>query len=58
MRSEVIASGAIDFFINSALSINLFILILALIPTHYFHGEMKGMETDGLQIINAIKSQS
>ena len=56
LHSEVIASDAIDFFVSSAFSINLFILILALIPIHYFHGEMKGMETDGLQIINAIKS--
>ncbi len=55
LQSEVIASGAMEFFLNSALFINLFILILALLPTHYFHGEIKGMETDGLQIIHAIK---
>ena len=55
LRSEVIASDAIEFFLNSALFINLFILILSLIPTRYFHGETKGMETDGLQIIHAIK---
>ncbi len=55
LHSEVIASSAIESFISSAFSINLFILTLTLIPTHYFHGETKGMETDGLQIINAIK---
>lgn len=55
LRSEVLASSAIEFFLNSALFINLFILILSLIPTRYFHGEIKGMETDGLQIIHAIK---
>ena len=55
LHSEVIASGAVEFFINSALFINAFILILSLVPTHYFHGETKGLETDGLQIINAIR---
>lgn len=56
LQSEVISSSAIESFVSSALSINLFTLILAVIPTHYFHGEVKGMETDGLQIINAIQS--
>ena len=55
LHSEVIASDAIEFFIRSALFINIFILVLALIPTHYFHGEIKGTETDGMQIIKAIK---
>lgn len=55
LHSEVIASDAIESFVNIALSINLFILILSLIPAHYFLGEIKGAETDGLQIINAIK---
>ena len=56
LHSEVIASDAIESFINSALYINFFTLILALIPTHYFHGEIKGLETDGLQIIKAIEN--
>ena len=56
LHSAFIASDAIESFISIALSINLFTLILALIPSHYFHGEIKGIETDGLQIINAIKS--
>lgn len=56
LHSELIASDAIEFFVRSALFINLFTLILALMPTHYFHGEIKGMETDGLQILHAIKN--
>lgn len=55
--SEVITTDAVEFFINCALSINLFILVLSLIPTHYFLGEIKGLETDGLQIINAIRNK-
>lgn len=46
---------AIKFFLNTAFSINLFILVLSIAPFHYFYGEIKGMETDGLQIIHAIK---
>ena len=34
------------------------ILILSLLPAHYFHGEMKGMETDGLQILHAIRRKA
>ena len=52
---EVITPSAIESLINSALSLNLFILVLSVIPAHYFHGERKGMETDGLQILNAIR---
>ena len=55
-HSELIALSAIESFIGIALSINFFILILPVIPTHYLYGEVKGLETDGLQIINAIKS--
>ena len=55
-HSELIALSAIKSFIGIALSINFFILILPVIPTHYLYGEVKGLETDGLQIINAIKS--
>lgn len=57
LHSAVLADGAIESFINSAFFIHLFTLILALIPAHYFHGEMRGMETDGLQILNAIRGQ-
>ena len=44
-----------EFFLNFALILNLFILLLSLAPVHYFHGEVKGLETDGLQIIHALK---
>lgn len=53
----LIASGAIEFFINYALFLNVFILALSIIPIHYFWGEIRGMETDGLQILNALKSK-
>ena len=56
-NSEVITPEAIEFFINAAFFINLFILIMSLIPAHYFLGEIKGLETDGLQIINAFKDK-
>ena len=55
LHSEIITPSAVDTFINSAISINLFVLVLSVIPTRYFHGEIKGIETDGLQIINAIR---
>ena len=53
----LIASGAMEFFINYALFLNVFILALSIIPIHYFWGEIRGMETDGLQILNALKSK-
>lgn len=37
--------------------LNLFILVLSLLPIRYFFGEIKGLETDGLQIIHALKKQ-
>ena len=57
LHSEVFADGAIESLVNSAFFINLFILILTLIPAHYFYGEARGMETDGLQILNAIRGR-
>ncbi|MBR4656977.1 MAG: hypothetical protein IKO68_10525 [Oscillospiraceae bacterium] len=54
-QSDYFADGAIESFLNSALSINLCTLILSVAPIHYFHGEMKGTESDGLQIIHALK---
>ena len=56
LHSEIITAEAVEFFVRAALSINLFILIQSLIPAHYFYGELKGMETDGLQIIKAFRS--
>lgn len=54
-HSEVITSGAIEFFVDFALFLNLSILVMSMIPVHYFHGEIKGLETDGLQIIRILK---
>lgn len=54
-RSEIIAPSAVESLISSALFVNSVILVLSLIPTHYFYGEIKGLETDGRQIINAIQ---
>ena len=48
--SAVIASGTIEFFVNFALCYNAFIFALSVIPAHYFSGEIRGMETDGLKI--------
>ncbi len=54
-RSDILADGVIEFFLNSALYLNLFILLLSVAPVHYFFGEVKGLETDGLQILDAIR---
>ncbi len=54
-QSDILADGVIEFFLNSALFLNLYILILSVLPVHYFFGEIKGMETDGLQIIHAMR---
>ena len=54
-QSDFLADSAIETFLNTALSVNLCILILSALPIHYFHGELKGMESDGLKIINTLK---
>lgn len=56
-HSDFFADSAVEFFLNTALSINLFILVISVAPVRYFFGEIKGLETDGLQIIHAIKGQ-
>jgi hypothetical protein len=58
VNSEVISSSAIESLISIAFFFNVFILVLSLIPTHYFFGEVRGLETDGLQMINAIRNQN
>ena len=55
-QTGILADGVIEFFINTAFYINLFILLLSVLPIRYFHGQIKGMETDGLQILRIIKS--
>ena len=54
-ESDILASGTVEFFLNYALFYNAFILITSVIPAHYFSGEIRGMETDGLKILNALK---
>ena len=56
-QSDFFADGAVEFFLNAAVSINLMILLLSVAPIRYFHGEIKGLETDGLQIIHALKKE-
>lgn len=58
IHSDLIASSAIESFISIAAFFNLSSLLMSVIPTHYFWGAIKGMETDGLQIINAFKNYS
>ena len=52
--SGFFADGAVEFFLNAALFVNLFILVLSVAPVRYFYGEIKGLETDGLQILHAL----
>ncbi|MBR5071295.1 MAG: hypothetical protein IKX27_05285 [Oscillospiraceae bacterium] len=56
-ESEILASGTIEFFLNYALFYNAFILIMSVIPAHYFSGEIRGLETDGLKILNALRDR-
>ena len=55
--SGVFTDSAVESFLNIALSVNLCTLVLSLAPIHYFHGEIKGTESDGLQIIHAVKGR-
>ena len=56
-RPEFLAGSAAEYFVNTAFSVNLVILILSVLPIHYFHGEIRGMESDGLQIVNALRDK-
>ncbi|MBO4627578.1 MAG: hypothetical protein J5645_06355 [Lachnospiraceae bacterium] len=58
VNSAVFAESAIKSFVSFALFCNVFILIQSVIPAHYFYGEIKGMETDGRKIINAITAKN
>ncbi|MBO4331186.1 MAG: hypothetical protein J5827_03835 [Oscillospiraceae bacterium] len=55
--SGIIASNSIEALITIALFCNVFIFVSSVIPARYFFGEIKGTETDGLKIINAIKDR-
>ena len=57
VSSGFIASGAAESFISIALYVNLFILIQSVIPVRYFYGKIKGLESDGLQIINIVRNR-
>ncbi len=57
-QSGFLADGAIEFFLNTALSVNLAILILSVRPMRCFHGAIRGLETDGLQILHAVRKRS
>ena len=54
-QSDFFADGTIEFFLNTALALNLFIFIMSVAPVRYFHGQIKGLETDGLQIIRTLR---
>ncbi len=56
-NSGIFTSSSIESFIIYALFCNVFILVLSIIPGHCFFGEIKGMETDGLKIIKAIRGR-
>ena len=42
--------------LEAAVSV-LVLWVLSIIPVHYLWGEIRGMETDGLKILNAIKGK-
>lgn len=54
-QSDFFTDSAIKWFLNFPLFGNLFILLFSLAPCHYFWGKIKGLESDGLQIIHALK---
>lgn len=54
-RSDILADGVIESFLNYAFFLNLGIMLISVAPVHYFYGDVKGMESDGLQIIHAMK---
>ena len=54
-QSDFFADGVAEWFINFPLFGNLFILLISLVPCHYLWGKVKGLESDGLQIIHAMK---
>ena len=49
--------SAVEWFVNYPLLGNLIILIITLLPGHYFLGRIRGLESDGLQIIHALKKR-
>ena len=56
-ESGILSDGVIEFFADIAFFANLFILLLSVFPGRYFYGQVKGMETDGLKILRALKKR-
>ena len=54
-QSEFLADGVMEYCLNYTFFLNLYILLLSVSPIRYFHGEVKGLESDGLQIIHAMR---
>ncbi len=54
-HSDFLADSAVESLLNFALATNLMILVLSVSPIHYFHGGIKGLASDGLQIVRAIR---
>lgn len=55
--SAIISSEAILFISSLSLFVNTCILLYSLAPIHYFWGEIKGKESDILQIVHIMKSK-
>jgi len=55
-QSDFFSDSAVEWFLSYSLYSNLFILLSTLVPCQYFWGNVKGLESDGLQIIRAIKN--
>ena len=56
-QSDILADGVVDALLNFTLYLNLFLLLFSLASMHYFGGEVRGHETDGLQIIHTIRKK-
>lgn len=52
-QSDFFSGSAVEWVLSYSLYSNLFILFASLVPSHYLWGNVKGMESDGLQVIHA-----
>lgn len=53
-QSDFFSGSAVEWVLSYSLYSNLFILFASLVPSHYLWGNVKGMESDGLQVIHAM----
>ena len=53
-QSDFFSDSAVEWFLNFPLFSNLFIFLISIVPGHYFWGKVKGLESDGLQIIHTL----